>query len=286
MLAELVRIVRERDPDVIEGHNLFRFDLEYLEARARRIKIKLSLGRDGSADPRRVPRGCKSPSAPSPTAATTFTAAISIDTWMLAQHYDIASRELEGFGLKELTAHFGLERAGPSLLRRPARSATHFDHRARRALSGYSLDDVTRGRGAGEMLSPSYFVQAQIFPYSYQNAVSARERDQNRRAPDARLPRAAPFDPDARRADRSRGRLHRNAPMRRRPQRAALRRHLALSLADARRTARPAADRLGVFLRHAGRSAQLSRPGQGGGARAGGQSSGAISKRFSRPSKS
>ena len=29
MLAEMVRIIRERDPDVIEGHNLFRFDLEY-----------------------------------------------------------------------------------------------------------------------------------------------------------------------------------------------------------------------------------------------------------------
>ena len=31
MLEELVRIVAERDPDVIEGHNLFRFDLEDLE---------------------------------------------------------------------------------------------------------------------------------------------------------------------------------------------------------------------------------------------------------------
>src|SRR3954453_3004959 len=29
MLRELVRKVRERDPDVIEGHNLFRFDFEY-----------------------------------------------------------------------------------------------------------------------------------------------------------------------------------------------------------------------------------------------------------------
>src|SRR2546430_12245981 len=35
LLEECSRIVRERDPDVIEGHNIFRFDLEYLEARAR-----------------------------------------------------------------------------------------------------------------------------------------------------------------------------------------------------------------------------------------------------------
>ncbi|RPI07331.1 MAG: hypothetical protein EHM71_10835, partial [Zetaproteobacteria bacterium] len=41
MLRELVRIVKDRDPDVVEGHNLFRFDLEYIEARARRHKVPL-----------------------------------------------------------------------------------------------------------------------------------------------------------------------------------------------------------------------------------------------------
>ena len=35
MLRELVKEIQQRDPDVIEGHNLFRFDLEYIEARAK-----------------------------------------------------------------------------------------------------------------------------------------------------------------------------------------------------------------------------------------------------------
>ncbi|HXE00025.1 MAG TPA: 3'-5' exonuclease, partial [Candidatus Acidoferrum sp.] len=35
LLEEASRIILERDPDVIEGHNIFRFDLEYMEARAR-----------------------------------------------------------------------------------------------------------------------------------------------------------------------------------------------------------------------------------------------------------
>jgi DNA polymerase I len=48
MLIEMVRIIQERDPDVIEGHNLFRFDLEYLESRAARYRLRLHLGRDGS----------------------------------------------------------------------------------------------------------------------------------------------------------------------------------------------------------------------------------------------
>jgi DNA polymerase elongation subunit (family B) len=49
LLRECGRIIGERDPDVLEGHNIFRFDLEYMEARARRLKVPLRWGRDGSA---------------------------------------------------------------------------------------------------------------------------------------------------------------------------------------------------------------------------------------------
>jgi DNA polymerase elongation subunit (family B) len=48
LLVECSRLIRERDPDVLEGHNIFRFDLEYLEARARRHRVPLTWGRDGS----------------------------------------------------------------------------------------------------------------------------------------------------------------------------------------------------------------------------------------------
>ena len=168
MLEELVRIVRERDPDVIEGHNLFRFDFEYLEARARRHRIKLNLGRDDS-----VLRGR---SARMQIAERTIAyrrydiyGRNLIDTWILAQHYDIASRELEGFGLKELTAHFGLSRPDRAYFD-PNRSSELFD-RAPGELYQALADDVLETRALSELLAPSYFVQTQIFPYSFQNVV-------------------------------------------------------------------------------------------------------------------
>ena len=40
-LKRLTSLIKERDPDVIEGHNLFRFDLPYLVSRARKTKTKL-----------------------------------------------------------------------------------------------------------------------------------------------------------------------------------------------------------------------------------------------------
>ena len=52
-----------------------------------------------------------------------------------------------------------------------ARVSEYFDHRPEE-LFAYALDDVRETARAGRaLLSPSYFVQAQIFPYSYQNAV-------------------------------------------------------------------------------------------------------------------
>src|SRR3984893_14776395 len=46
-LRRLTSLIKERDPDVIEGHNLFRFDLPYLVARATKVKTKLDWGRSG-----------------------------------------------------------------------------------------------------------------------------------------------------------------------------------------------------------------------------------------------
>lgn len=168
MLRELVRLVTERDPDVIEGHNLFRFDLEYIAARAARHKIKLHLGRGGA-----VLRG-------HPSRMQIAERAISykkfeifgrhiVDTWILAQHYDVTARELEGYGLKEIAKHFGLATDERTYIL-PEKVSWYFDHEPD-TLFRYALDDVRETRGVSEILSQSYFAQAQIFPFSYQNVA-------------------------------------------------------------------------------------------------------------------
>jgi DNA polymerase I len=168
MLLEMVRLICERDPDVIEGHNLFRFDLEYLETRARRHKVALALGRDGSTLHARASRMQIAERVIAYRRYDVYGRSI-IDTWLLAQHYDIATRELEGFGLKELAQHLGVARPGRVYLD-ASRVSHHFDHNPDE-LFAYALDDAHEAGALAETLSPSYFVQAQIFPYSYQNVV-------------------------------------------------------------------------------------------------------------------
>src|SRR5205823_5296238 len=47
LITRLCALIRERDPDVIENHNLFGFDLPFLEQRAEVLVIPLILGRVG-----------------------------------------------------------------------------------------------------------------------------------------------------------------------------------------------------------------------------------------------
>ena len=166
MLRELVNEIQQRDPDVIEGHNLFRFDLEYIEARAKRHKVALNFGRDGSPLGGHASRMQIAERSISYRKYEIFGRHI-IDTWILAQHYDVATRELESFGLKEIARHFGI--AGDDRTYVPGdKTSWYFDHDPD-TLFRYALDDVRETRAISAILSPSYFVEAQIFPYSYQN---------------------------------------------------------------------------------------------------------------------
>ena len=166
MLREMVREIQRRDPDVIEGHNLFRFDLEYIEARAKRQKVALTMGRDGSRLGGHASRMQIAERTITYRKYEIFGRHI-IDTWILAQHYDVATRELESFGLKDIARHFGV--AGSDRTYIPGDKVSwYFDHDPD-TLFRYSLDDVRETRAISDLLLPSYFVEAQIFPYSFQN---------------------------------------------------------------------------------------------------------------------
>jgi DNA polymerase, archaea type len=168
MLAELALEIRRRDPDVIEGHNLFRFDLEYIAARARRYRIPLNWGRDGSALRSHASRLNIAERTIGYRKYEVFGRHIA-DTWMLAQLYDIGTRELESYGLKDVARHFGVAARDRTYIQ-PERVSWYFDHDPD-TLFRYALDDVRETRAISDILSRSYFVQAQVFPLSYQNTI-------------------------------------------------------------------------------------------------------------------
>ena len=168
-LKRLTAIIKERDPDVIEGHNLFRFDLPYLVARARKAKVKLDWGRSGGflrSRPSRLQIAEKTIDYPK----FTVDGRHFVDTFLLAQFYDVGMRSLSGFERIDVAQHFGLtdeaqisSLGGKELQRAYLEDSDRFRQRA--------LCAVRETRAVADLLSPSYFIQAQIFPYNYQDVI-------------------------------------------------------------------------------------------------------------------
>jgi DNA polymerase I len=168
-LKRLTAIIKERDPDIIEGHNLFRFDLPYLVARARKAKVKLDWGRSGGflrSRPSRLQIAEKTIDYPK----FAVDGRHFVDTFLLAHFYDVGMRSLSGFDRIDVAQHFGLcdsaevsSLTGKDLQREYAAGGERFRKRA--------LCAVRETRAVAELLSPSYFIQAQIFPYNYQDVI-------------------------------------------------------------------------------------------------------------------
>src|SRR5437588_620202 len=166
-LRRLTAIIKERDPDVIEGHDLFRFDLPCLIARARKAKVKLDWGRGGGflhSRPSRLQIAEKTIDYPK----FTIDGRHFVDTFLLAQFYDVGMRSLAGFERTDVARHFDLcdsdqisGLTGKELQRAYLGDSEIFQ---RRAVCG-----VRETRALSNLLSQSYFIQAQIFPYNYQD---------------------------------------------------------------------------------------------------------------------
>ncbi|HEX4630525.1 MAG TPA: DNA polymerase domain-containing protein [Chthoniobacterales bacterium] len=168
-IKRLTALIKERDPDVIEGHNLFRSDLPVLVARARKAKVKLDWGRSGGflrSRPSRLQIAEKTIDYPK----FAVDGRHFVDTFLLAHFYDVGMRSLSGFDRIDVAQHFGLcdsadiaSLTGKELEREYNANSERFRKRA--------LCAVRETRAVADLLSPSYFIQAQIFPYNYQDVI-------------------------------------------------------------------------------------------------------------------
>ncbi len=169
MLLALNNAIHSCDPDVITGHNIFRFDLDYIGRRAQMHGIRLNWGRNG-APPHITPRARWS------LADRTLEyprwdiyGRHIIDTYFLVQHYDMAGRNLESHGLKAVARHFRIAAEDRTYLDGDEISAVFRSDPEQ--LYRYNLDDVRESLSLFRLLGYPWFLQSRIFPYSFQNCV-------------------------------------------------------------------------------------------------------------------
>ena len=159
------------DPDVIEGHNIFKFDLDYLRQRCRMRRVPCAWGRFGqratfrSSRLKVAERWIDFPRCDLPGRAV-------VDTYLLALLNDISTRELNSYGLKEVAIHFGItdEEGEQRTYIEGSRIAEAFrTDRAR--FCAYLEDDLRETQGLSDLLLPTYFEQARTFPIPLQEAT-------------------------------------------------------------------------------------------------------------------
>ncbi len=171
LLEALNAALAEADPDVIEGHNLFKFDLDYLRQRCRRHKVPCAWGRFGQKASFRnsrlkvAERWIDFPRCDLPGRAV-------VDTYLLVQLYDITTRELTAYGLKEVAVFFGItdeDSAERTYIEGSKIFDTYRHDRAR--FCAYLEDDLRETAGLADQLLPTYFEQVRTFPTLLQEAT-------------------------------------------------------------------------------------------------------------------
>ncbi len=170
LLEALNVALAEEDPDVLEGHNIFKFDLDYLRQRAKKLKVSCSWGRFGQKAVFRnsrlkvAERWIDFPRCDLPGRTV-------IDTYLLVQQYDITTRELTSYGLKEVAVYFGItdENSERTYLAGDRIQAAFTTDRER--FLAYLADDLRETRGIADLLLPTYFEQVRTFPILLQDAA-------------------------------------------------------------------------------------------------------------------
>jgi len=169
VIEEAISVIRDRDPDVIEGHNILEFDLPYLSARAAALGIPLAIGRDGSP----VNKGQRRNVAVGGMTKTRATFWIHgrhiVDTMTAVQRFDAAKGEMSSYGLKAVAEALGIAEPDRIILDR-SKMAELVDCDPD-TVSEYALQDVRETRALAELLCATEFYQTQMVPEGYQNVT-------------------------------------------------------------------------------------------------------------------
>ena len=170
LLETFNAVIAEEDPDVIEGHNIFKFDFDYLRKRAKKLKVPCAWGRFGQPATFRnsrlkvAERWIDFPRCDLPGRTV-------VDTYLLVQQYDITTRELTSYGLKDVAVYFGItdEDSERTYLAGDKIHEAFTEDRA--AFLAYLADDLRETKGIADLLLPTYFEQVRTFPILLQEAT-------------------------------------------------------------------------------------------------------------------
>jgi DNA polymerase, archaea type len=174
LIRQLVARIQRADPDVIENHNLHGFDLPFLDQRARRLGVPLTLDRIGATGLRQraASRGVAAGNGDDRRRVRFVAPGRElIDTLDAVRRHDFSTRELPGHGLKVVARHLGIAAPDREYVRGDLIYTTWLTDpdRVRR----YATDDVEEVAALSRMLGGAAYALAQMAPRRYERLADA-----------------------------------------------------------------------------------------------------------------
>ena len=170
LLTRVSAWILSQDPDVIEGHNVFNFDLPYLAKRAERAGTALNWGRNGS--PILVLEGTSRFKVAALSLPFTYVHVHGrhiVDTYQQIQRYDIGGK-LGSYALKKVMAALYPEQQREVIPGEDIRGVWERGEIAR--LEAYNLADARDVDTLSRLTMPTEFYQTQIVPRSFQSVAT------------------------------------------------------------------------------------------------------------------
>lgn len=175
MLLDWCDWIKELDPSFIIGHNIYSYDIPYLNFIAENEGIELNLGRDGS--PIKI---AKNPSKFRVDGSRDLEynkvriyGREVIDTYFLAIKHDIVAKKYDSYGLKNIIKIEGLEK----------KDRVHYDSSQIRfnytnpkewdLIKDYCIHDADDSLTLYDLFAPAQFYLTQSIPKSFQSVVES-----------------------------------------------------------------------------------------------------------------
>jgi DNA polymerase, archaea type len=164
LLTELIAVLKDKDPDIIEGHHCYNHVLPYLLKRCELLGIEFNVGRDGSA-----PSSYSTRTAFAETTVEYTSYEIAgrhiIDTWLLLQSYDASRRTMEHYSLNYAAQYFGIAARGNTYIPED-KISWHWEHDPA-ALHLHAAEKARVTRALGDTLLGTSFYLAQMLPFNF-----------------------------------------------------------------------------------------------------------------------
>ncbi|GEM48265.1 DNA polymerase domain-containing protein [Deinococcus cellulosilyticus] len=164
LIGSLTRLIQDRNPDVLENHNLMGFDMPFLVRRAEKLGLKLLWGREG---------------APQEVVAlryqdgTRYSVAgrEMIDTLDAVRRHQFVARDMPSQRLKDVARYFGV--AGPDRVYIAGEKIHQTYLTDPEQVRHYALDDVREVSAISERLMQPAFALSQMAPRSFERVAYA-----------------------------------------------------------------------------------------------------------------